>query len=456
VDDATRAIAARLAHDAQLLSPDDLGVQTVALATAWEAAVYRSALDKPLDFEHDPTLHAALAVNPKLAESVVSYGLRTNHYAAVRVAADVLGRTGSSIQPLLGDSLPSPLVLAVRAPDRRLRLAAIEAITRLAPKTSFSGSGYVTDALEYFVATTGFRRALLVTPNDETLQDWMSILGAMRFQSDIAHNGREALKMSFRCPDYELVLIDPAVSGPMADSIVQQLRQDYRTANLRVGIVARNDFTEYAQQIAASNPLTLAFSRPHDAQAARWQYRQLSELTPREFVGFKERQAQAARALDCLATLAHSSKVFETGRLDAAVATGMYAPGLGGHVAAVLVSLGTPASQQQLVELGSHYTEPLAVRSAAVKAFRLSVARFGLLLNEEAIRRQYERYDRSASLDAASQELFASILDTIESQMGVTKSIALAKKAAHSSKGDKPKAAPAAPVAPAAKPHTVE
>ena len=109
--------------------------------------------------------------------------------------------------------------------------------------------------------------------------------------------------MALRCPDYELVVIDMATLGPPAEEIVQQLHQDYRTASLRIGLVARAGFLKRAERIAEEDPLTIAFSQPIDAEAARWQLGQLTALTPREFVGFSERQDLAVRALDCLAKL---------------------------------------------------------------------------------------------------------------------------------------------------------
>ena len=126
---------------------------------------------------------------------------------------------------------------------------------------------------------------------------------------------------------------------------MQQLHRDYRTASLRIGLVARAGFLKRAERIAEEDPLTLAFSQPIDAAAARWQLGQLMALTPREFVGFSERQDLAVRALDCLARLAGTSgKLFDMRRVEDAVLAGLLVPRLSGHAVAVLANIGTQAT----------------------------------------------------------------------------------------------------------------
>ena len=117
---------------------------------------------------------------------------------------------------------------------------------------------------------------------------------------------------------------------------------------------------------------------------------------------------------------------------------GLLVPRLSGHAVAVLANLGTQASQQALVDVASRFVNPLAIRQAAGIAFAFNVQRFGLLLDQEAIRRQYARYNQSASQDVATQQVLASILNTIESR--ATPSILeAARKAAAAEKPAQPK-----------------
>ena len=435
-DDAARAVAARLARAAQSLAPDNPQVQTLALAAALEQTVYDRGLDKRLDFK-DPTVREIAALDPHIIEGVLAFCLTEHHPAAARAAAEILGHVGKSQDLLQGGSDPSPLVRAVRSPDRRLRMAALEAIAALKPQAPFAGSSHVLESLANLAASAGGRRALVVSPSTETLEEWVGVLKFRNIAADPAASGREAVRMALRCPDYELAVIDMATLGPPAEEIVQQLHQDYRTAGLRVGLVARAGFLKRAERIAEEDPLAMAFSQPIDAAAARWQLGQLTALTPREFVGFSERQDLAVRALDCLAKLP-AGTLYDMRRVEDAVLAGLLVPRLSGHAVAVLAYLGTQASQQALVDVASRFANPLAVRRSAGSAFGVNVQRFGLLLDQRAIRLQYRRYKESASQDQATQRVLASILNTIESR--ATPSILeAARKGAAAEKAAQPK-----------------
>ena len=80
-----------------------------------------------------------------------------------------------------------------------------------------------------------------------------------------------------------------------------------------------------------------------------------------------------------------------------------------------LALLGTPASQRALVDFASQLSVPIDSRGAGRPRFADSVERHGILLTEDEILRQYDRYNASASLDADTQKVFGSLLDTIES-----------------------------------------
>ena len=82
--------------------------------------------------------------------------------------------------------------------------------------------------------------------------------------------------------------------------------------------------------------------------------------------------------------------------------------------AEVLGLLGTAQAQLALVEFASQPARPLKQRVAASEAFEQAVNRRGLMLRDEAIDTQYERYNKSELLDAETQGVLAHMLDTIE------------------------------------------
>ncbi len=95
---------------------------------------------------------------------------------------------------------------------------------------------------------------------------------------------------------------------------------------------------------------------------------------------------------------------------EAALASPQLAP----QAAMLLADLGTAGSQPLLVGLVNRGNLPLELRQTAAQAFRHSVHKHGILLTSEEMLGQYDRYNASESEPAESQEVLASILDTLE------------------------------------------
>ena len=185
-DDAARAVAARLARAARSLAPDNRQVQVLALAAALEQVVYDRGLDKRLDFSKI----RRCARSPRSIRRPSRACWPSAWPSTIRRQRGRLPKSSAGParpQDLLrGGSEPSPLVRAVRSPDRRLRMAALEAIVALQPQTPFAGSSHVLESLAYLAASTGGRRALVVSPNTETLEEWVGVLKFRNIASDSA------------------------------------------------------------------------------------------------------------------------------------------------------------------------------------------------------------------------------------------------------------------------------
>jgi hypothetical protein len=182
-----------------------------------------------------------------------------------------------------------------------------------------------------------------------------------------------------------------------------------------VGVIARDGQLARARGITRPDPLAEAFSRPHTEQAAQWQVEQLMKLLGRGRVTRAERDRQAAQAMKWLANLtAQERTIYDLSRAEEAATSALFVPGLAPDAVVVLGNLGTPQCQQALIDLASRWTQPLELRVAAVRAFRQSTERRGILLTTEQILRQYDRYNQSGSSDAGTQQVLGLILDCIE------------------------------------------
>ncbi len=103
------------------------------LATMLEAAAYQKGLSKPLD-EKDPAVEAAKQLGPKAVEEAMAYAMLSGHPAAAAAAAEILGQIGKAEELLYEGPKPAPLALALRSPDRRLRIVGGTCDSR--PKTA--------------------------------------------------------------------------------------------------------------------------------------------------------------------------------------------------------------------------------------------------------------------------------------------------------------------------------
>jgi CheY-like chemotaxis protein len=414
VVDARRALAARWARDAYLIAPENRETQLLHLATLLEAAQYDRGLEQPLE-ENSTAVVEAKKLGVRLLDDVLARALSGGHVGAAQAAARLLGQLGTADALLYQGTGPAPLVRAVRDANRRVRMAAIQAIIQLKPTKPYPGSSDVPRALKFFAASSGTRRVLAADPILQDARDLGGMLAPHGYQADIAATGKELMKLAASSPDYELVLIDVAIDQPVIDILLQQMRRDERTASLRVGLIARAGFRERAEHAERSDPLSKAFSRPNDDNMVNWQLDQLALLRPREFVDFDTRQRQAAEALDLLAELIRSPhRLYDLRGTEDAVLTALYTPKLSTKAIAVLAEMNSAESQRALIEVASRFTEPLELRAAAADAFCQNSKKHGLLLTTDEISRQYRRYNESETLDADTQRVLGQILDCIE------------------------------------------
>ncbi|MEN6457889.1 MAG: hypothetical protein ABFC63_03085 [Thermoguttaceae bacterium] len=411
---ASRELAARLASDAYAIAPDDAEVRSLYLVTLLEMAAYRNGLDHFWN-ENAPGLTEAKQFGVKPLAQAMESAIAHRHPAAAMAAAHLLGELGTAQELLAEGPTPGPLVQAVQSTDRRLQLAAAEAIVRLQPTRPFAGSSYVLDALAFLAANRGVRGAAVASPNLIVARDLAGLLAGAGYQPQTCLAGKELLAQAARTSDYEVALIDMTIDRPVAAMLLQQLRHDPRTASIRVAIIASDGYFEKAEHVAKSDPLARAFARPRDAKAFQWQLDQLASLDPQQHVGFDARQRQAARALDLLAELSRSSsRLYDLRRVQHLVITAFANPTIAAKAAPVLANVNSAEAQRALIDAASRPARPITLRQAAAAAFRQNVQDHGVLLTVDEIREQYARYNRSEKQDRATQRVLGLILDSIE------------------------------------------
>jgi CheY-like chemotaxis protein len=348
-------------------------------------------------------------------EDLLTHWSSHGHPAVAAVAAQLLGETGETELLHSTGSQLSPLVKAVLNPDRRLRFAALSAIMKLEPDAPYPGSSFVADAIQFFINSSGGRAVLVGDERSSGVVQQSGLLASLGFDPHAARNRHEILTQGAVTADYEFVVLDMTLAGPLSGMILQDLRRDARTGGLPVAIVSSvRDFDE-ARALARTEPLTEAFLRPLDPDGMKTVVAWAAAKGTPSIVPAAERLKQAQQSIDWLVPLSQSRhSLYPIEQMEASLVASLGVPALRPAAISVLTNLHTPGSQRALVELASEGIQTLADRQLAAKAFAANVARCGTLLTTGEIITQYDLYNASERQEKPVQQVLASILDAIE------------------------------------------
>ncbi len=417
-DLAAQVVAERLAGELRQALPGNRLVERLYLGSALQRATLESGLQRVLRPDDGGPYAEAQQAGAEAVLDLLEESLAEERTVAVLAAVRVLGEIGD--ESLLHAEAPrvSPLVRAVAYPDRRVSFAALEAVMKLAPQRPYAGSSQVGQALGFFASGQGLPRVLVVHPNPQEAQRIAALAAQNGFATDIALDGRSAVRQAAQSPDYALVLVDSGLPNTNLDVLIQQLRKDRHAAPLAVGILAPLEQMPQAERLVRMHQRCGAFLPPRSMEAFSVQANVLLGQYGRDVLLPQERVAQAAQALNWLAALAAQPQtLYDLRRYSSAVEQALYHTDLSLPAISAAGALGTPSSQRALAALASRPGLPLEVRQAAVAALGLSVERFGILLTSGEILRQYDLYNASQYADEETQQVLGAILDVLESRV---------------------------------------
>jgi hypothetical protein len=418
--DAALLEARQIAAELYRVAPKNPYAARMRLMTALEADKLLGGLDRPLPQGDGTAAAMAAEAGPALVSDVLADAMRRGRVVAAVAAAETLatiGDTRALASPSDGEE--SPLALALRHPDRRLRITAALAIARIRPRESFTGASRVTETLAHFAGTGGGRRVLIGHPRSEDGQTLVAYANENSYEAEVAPTGRAVEQKIVENADYEFLFVSDTIAGPEVKELVQWLRRDYRTARLPVGVLARGDTIDALRDDLEEDRLTYVFPAIADSEVAAELVLRLERIAGRNLIGRDERMDMAVAALDALAGMVDQPPTgpkWDVLRHESQVIRALAVPGLTPKAARVLGLLGTARSQTALVDFASHFGRPIEDRQAAAAALAEAVKRRGPMLTRQQIRQQYDRYNASETQDAQTQAVLGSILDIIESR----------------------------------------
>lgn len=218
----------RFARQALELDPSSAEAQEVFLLVALDKAVERAGLDKPLAAASPDMAQLLATVSPDLLVRALERGLADRRptvlIGAVRALSDLQDpraiRAGRGGDP--------PLLRALNFPDRRVQMAAAEAILRIPTDPSPQAASRVVEVLRRNLtaepSAQGRPRILLGFANDELNNLALKAAQKAGFDAVTVRSGREALQRLEAAADIDAMILDTALPDPGLAPMLAQLR----------------------------------------------------------------------------------------------------------------------------------------------------------------------------------------------------------------------------------------
>ncbi len=400
--DAESYLGLQAARQALALDPGDITAQANLLALA---------------LDHDPvgSSPSALAAGPVVLSQVLRTAIADGRSDLAASAATLLGRVVDR-DDLATGGRPDPLVESLSAPDRRVQFAAAEALVRLDPRRSFSGSSRVVPVLTRFLATQGVPRALVVDGNPLRGGQSAGFLRTIGYDAQVASTGAEGFALASGSADVELILTEANfVNDPWTlTDLLGNLKADGRTSGIPVVIVGplatRNQIAASLESFPGAR---FAVTPTETALFGGQLNRIVTSLGVRPFTA-DERTNYAKRSSALLATIARSpGSPFEA---DLAAAT----PALGAAInspiapieaAMILGDIPGQAAQRTLADAVLDTSRPAPSRLASADNLARSIRRFGRVVAPEQERRLLDELNSEA--DPAIRNALATIIGAL-------------------------------------------
>jgi len=269
----------------------------------------------------------------------------------------------------------------------------------------------------FLAGGSGQPAALVGDHRLDVAQTYAATVASSGLRGEAAQTGRELFKIATTNSDIEVILIRDNITSPGFDSLIQQLRNDWRTS--RTPIALLYDDVRRSQRamlrLRRNNVTAIPFTSTPELIASSVDQMVKQVSTFRQDNLQRNRHANVAiRWLAKIAKDRQSYSFFSLGRHQERIRQLIYQPGFSTPVSEILSHIATPEAQRQLLDFASENGLPIEQRQQAVSAFQTAVKRTGILLTTDEIILQYNRYNASRTQPKETQQLLGSVLDIIE------------------------------------------
>jgi hypothetical protein len=241
-DKAEEYYGMRLASQALLLDPAFTPAQVVLLSLVLDKTQSKAGLDQTLD-RVAPAVHGLLGtVQPALVNAVLERALQERRVPVIIGAVRDLGERAEvrAVRPL--GRLQPPLVRALYYPDRRVQMAAAEAMLRIPNSAISLTSARVVEILRRAVAAEPAVRepskVLIGFFNEDVRNGVAAAVAAAGYEPIKVGTGREIMLRLGQAADIALLLFEETLPDPGLANLLGQLHADTFASQLSVLLTA--------------------------------------------------------------------------------------------------------------------------------------------------------------------------------------------------------------------------
>ncbi len=266
-DQAEEYYGTRFAKEALALDPSYAPAQNVLLSLALEKGAARAGL--PPGKETPAVRDLLSTVNPDLITSVLERALDDRRPTVILPAIQALGDMGDVRAGRPGDHGQPALIRALNYPDRRVQMAAADALMRIPGQPDGQTAGSIVEvwrralaaplpSLPPRVGEGGVRGAvpkIVVGYFDDGINNRVAdAVKKSGYDPIEVRTGRELLKRLNDAADVDLVLIDEALPDPGLASLLAQLRADVHYGRIPVVLTVSRQREDAVRRFAENAP----------------------------------------------------------------------------------------------------------------------------------------------------------------------------------------------------------
>ncbi len=241
-DKAEEYYGVRFASQALLIDPAYAPAQVVLLSLILDKTQSNAGLDKSLE-RAAPKVHDLLgSVQPALVNAVLERALEEHRISVILGAVRDLGarKEMRAVRPM-GRGQP-PLVRALYYPDRRVEMAAAEALLQIPDSAASLMAMRVVEVLRRALAAEPELRqrpkVLIGFFNEDVRNRIAAAVAAAGFEAVAAGSGREMMQRLGQASDIALLLFEEELPNPGLPQLLGQLRADRFASRLPILLTA--------------------------------------------------------------------------------------------------------------------------------------------------------------------------------------------------------------------------